>query len=33
MDVYEGMLPPCLGELTLCADVIFSMIASQPFVC
>lgn len=31
MDIYAGAPSPCLGELTLCADVILTVMDSQPF--
>lgn len=33
MDIYAGALSPCLGELTLCAGVILTVMDSQPFAC
>lgn len=30
MDIYAGAPSPCLGELTLCADVILNVMDSQP---
>ena len=31
MGIYTGALLPCLGELTLCADVVFTVMDSWPF--
>lgn len=32
MDIYAGARSPCLGELTLCADVILTVMDSQPLL-
>lgn len=31
MDIYAGAQSPCLGELTLCADVVLTVMDSQLF--
>lgn len=33
MGIYAASLSSCLRELTLCADVVFTMMDFQPFVC
>lgn len=32
MDIYAGARSPCLGELTLYADVILTVMDSQPLL-